>query len=304
MKPLVNKSPTHRIHGTGIFTYICHKNQPNVGKYTIHGSYGLSRVVRHWWFYWPNQKVSPRLIKICIFERLEVSLSPTTLSMVPKWKSFVVAVASKGPPTAATRERGRWCGIAPNQCILKDFVPSIDVENEFAVFLNNDLLPASAFPATMTHGAVRLANRTVQVAKAPPLHRSAITPAQPALPHRSRHGLGLLVDGCHLVECFNSCKPASNQKIVYGGGSGLGGSSLLSAAVGILFSFRGSWILDFFQSWRKDRQQWINVSLPVVTEQNRAWSFCLNTRISSINSKSPTWMSPIYRWNNQLILTI
>ena len=25
---------THRIHGTGIFTHIYHKNQPNVGKYT------------------------------------------------------------------------------------------------------------------------------------------------------------------------------------------------------------------------------------------------------------------------------
>ena len=24
----------------GIFTYICHKNEPNAGKYTIHGSYG------------------------------------------------------------------------------------------------------------------------------------------------------------------------------------------------------------------------------------------------------------------------
>ena len=31
---------THTIHGTGIFTYIYHKNQPNVGKYTIHGWYG------------------------------------------------------------------------------------------------------------------------------------------------------------------------------------------------------------------------------------------------------------------------
>ena len=31
-----------RIHGTGIFTYIYHTNQPNVGiRYTIHGSYGL-----------------------------------------------------------------------------------------------------------------------------------------------------------------------------------------------------------------------------------------------------------------------
>ena len=25
----------------GIFTYIYHKSKPNVGKYTIHGSYGL-----------------------------------------------------------------------------------------------------------------------------------------------------------------------------------------------------------------------------------------------------------------------
>ena len=25
----------------GIFTYFYHKNQPNVGKYTIHGWYGL-----------------------------------------------------------------------------------------------------------------------------------------------------------------------------------------------------------------------------------------------------------------------
>ena len=31
---------TRRIHGTGIFNYIYHKIQPNVGKYTIHGSYG------------------------------------------------------------------------------------------------------------------------------------------------------------------------------------------------------------------------------------------------------------------------
>ena len=32
---------THRIHGTGIFTYTYHQNQPNVGKYIIHGCYGL-----------------------------------------------------------------------------------------------------------------------------------------------------------------------------------------------------------------------------------------------------------------------
>ena len=36
----VRQFRTHSIHGTGIFTYIYHKNKPNVGKYTIHGSYG------------------------------------------------------------------------------------------------------------------------------------------------------------------------------------------------------------------------------------------------------------------------
>ena len=34
---------THTIHGTGISTYIYHKNKPNAGKYTIHGSYGKLR---------------------------------------------------------------------------------------------------------------------------------------------------------------------------------------------------------------------------------------------------------------------
>ena len=31
--------PIESMHG--IFTYIYHKNQPNVGKYTIHGWYGI-----------------------------------------------------------------------------------------------------------------------------------------------------------------------------------------------------------------------------------------------------------------------
>ena len=39
-KPYFQEVGSHRIHGTGIFTYIYHKNQPNVGKYTIHGWYG------------------------------------------------------------------------------------------------------------------------------------------------------------------------------------------------------------------------------------------------------------------------
>jgi hypothetical protein len=32
---------THMRHGAGIFTNISPKNHPNVGKYTIHGAYGL-----------------------------------------------------------------------------------------------------------------------------------------------------------------------------------------------------------------------------------------------------------------------
>ena len=36
---------SHRIHGAGIFTYIYHKNQPNVGKYTIHGSCGNRKYI-------------------------------------------------------------------------------------------------------------------------------------------------------------------------------------------------------------------------------------------------------------------
>jgi len=31
----------------GIFTYIYHKNQPNVGKYTIHGSYGIFKLEKN-----------------------------------------------------------------------------------------------------------------------------------------------------------------------------------------------------------------------------------------------------------------
>ena len=37
---------SHRVHGNGIFTYICHRNQPNVGKYIIHGSYGYDDMIQ------------------------------------------------------------------------------------------------------------------------------------------------------------------------------------------------------------------------------------------------------------------
>ena len=50
---------SHRIHGTGVFTYISHRNQPNVGKYAIHGS----SKIRNVWFRSTFQGVkSQRLI--------------------------------------------------------------------------------------------------------------------------------------------------------------------------------------------------------------------------------------------------
>ena len=42
-EPMFGWFESHRIRGTGIFTYIYHKNQPNrryIYIYTIHGSYG------------------------------------------------------------------------------------------------------------------------------------------------------------------------------------------------------------------------------------------------------------------------
>ena len=59
---IVNFRYTIRTHSMyGIFAYIYHKNQPNVGKYTIHGSYGEGfnlytsvRRCRHWFL--PRKK--------------------------------------------------------------------------------------------------------------------------------------------------------------------------------------------------------------------------------------------------------
>ena len=49
---------THRIHGTGIFTYIYPKNQPNVGKYSLHGS---SRNCRLFWVEQHIKGVFPKM---------------------------------------------------------------------------------------------------------------------------------------------------------------------------------------------------------------------------------------------------
>ena len=46
--PPVSKNDNPKGSMYGIFTYIYHKNQPNVGKYTIHGSYGNGKNIP-WW---------------------------------------------------------------------------------------------------------------------------------------------------------------------------------------------------------------------------------------------------------------
>ena len=43
----------------GIFTYIYHGNQPNVGKYTIHGSYGVGCEPKTWCFFFLDVKDRP-----------------------------------------------------------------------------------------------------------------------------------------------------------------------------------------------------------------------------------------------------
>ena len=50
---LSDKIPwAHRIHGTGIFTYMYHEFLVNVGKYTIHGSYGWECLTNKVFFQW------------------------------------------------------------------------------------------------------------------------------------------------------------------------------------------------------------------------------------------------------------
>ena len=36
---------SHSIHGTGVFTYFGRKKQPNLSKYTIHGWYGIVKIL-------------------------------------------------------------------------------------------------------------------------------------------------------------------------------------------------------------------------------------------------------------------
>ena len=67
----------------GIFTYICYKNQPNVGKYTIHGSYGiLETSMEH------HQTIFVSSISMkCLSPEISVNLSGQVY--LPPWKTNI-----------------------------------------------------------------------------------------------------------------------------------------------------------------------------------------------------------------------
>ena len=54
----------------GIFTYIYHKRQPNVGKYTIHGFYGICLVV-----FWDGRKYMNTMAEAMFWNNDEGSMS-------------------------------------------------------------------------------------------------------------------------------------------------------------------------------------------------------------------------------------
>ena len=73
-----HQTKTHRIHGAGIFIYMYHKNQPNLGKYkyAIHGSYGKWLKEIPWCFVLPNDPV--RFLCKSLFRKMPWSLSGLT----------------------------------------------------------------------------------------------------------------------------------------------------------------------------------------------------------------------------------
>ena len=89
--PRLNLS--HRIHGAGIFPYIYHKNQLNVGKYTIHGWYGY-RVIQE-----PNKTVEEivtLLGRITYFYRK--ALLSRRFSLFPRWDMLVSSLEGTNLP--------------------------------------------------------------------------------------------------------------------------------------------------------------------------------------------------------------
>ena len=93
--PTIIQSPqlhTHRTHGTGIFTNNCHKSQPNVGKYTIHGSYWICFMLCFFRSHWNIHLLECRALLILSNDTaIGFHLRPASLS----WKV-------PGPPSKDT----------------------------------------------------------------------------------------------------------------------------------------------------------------------------------------------------------
>ena len=84
----------------GRFTYIYHKNQPNVGKYTIHGSYGnghmCGNVCHRLWHYWWDLEVANNS-----YNKLDKGNSIGPFSLYPSFSTKEMF-----PSYADTRPRG------------------------------------------------------------------------------------------------------------------------------------------------------------------------------------------------------
>jgi len=76
----------------GVFSYIYHKNQPNVGKYTIHGSYGFG------WVYHSPRATGPRptLISFKKAQAVERRLGKATLPPCLGRDRRLMAILSPG----------------------------------------------------------------------------------------------------------------------------------------------------------------------------------------------------------------
>ena len=98
----------------GLFTYICPKHDPNVGKYSIHGASGK------WWtspvvllfdprFGWLGETTCYSVIGLFV----PVLLKPSSSRPPPAWKRWVVGTVWFVPKTSrrsSTDFRGRSCG--------------------------------------------------------------------------------------------------------------------------------------------------------------------------------------------------
>ena len=87
----------------GIFAYIYHKNQPNVGKYTIHGSYGNGMILQA-----PPQPIPDLPFQWCI-GRMDPSPAGE-----PAWLRSIIEASGEGP---VEWETAGWAGFTSRKTL-------------------------------------------------------------------------------------------------------------------------------------------------------------------------------------------